>query len=347
MVRYAKACISIIIRVVLSLVTSVSKVKRAYPLNGMTYTFRMSKRTTNLSPTNGITRTPSGTSNVNASRTFLFTFITRCRRTMIIPTFIGDRYTRMRPYTTSCLLIRLRLHSTSVIGCGVFNVTCTTQRYLMECMCDVFSHFQGVKCPFNGDLIFLLFDFNGTYHTKRREIFVILVSSFPLNGSKSKNLFPAYFPTFRIRVGKALSSVSTRTAIVICSSFLLLHIPFTKDRCVNSYVLWRKRRMKRSRKLNRLIFYDTRRPQTLPSPFILIVSVVFPITLPGNSITSFRSTNSIMKTQNANCPKNAFMFRITRRAYLIFLPFPMRIKSGLFSTLPIDGSNRIRVIRQS
>lgn len=269
--------------VVLTFAPNVCVMERSHPLNEMTYPFRVTQRSTCLSSTKGVTRSSARARHVNACCAVFTTFVARCRRTVVIITFIGFGNTRMCPDSSTCLLICFGFHGPSVVGSGVFNIACTIKWYLVEGVGDMYSNYQRNECPFNGDLILILL-FLSFYKSRStdaiyREVFPVLMSYFLLNRSSCQNSIPFDFFATCLRVREDIEHV------VVRGSFVLLHVPFTEHMSGNTYVFRRQGCVEGGGELDRRVFYYTRRTKTLPTPFIFVIFRVVAITLPSDSVT--------------------------------------------------------------
>ena len=93
--------------------------------------------------------------------------------------------------------------------------------------------------------------------------------------------------------------------------------------------------------MGELVFCSAEQPRALPSPFVLVIDIIFPVALPKGDVASFQSAGDVVGARGTGYPGCTFVFQVAEQTCLVFLPFPVEVGDKLFDALPVSKDGEV------
>mgnify|MGYP006999463237 CR=1 FL=1 len=98
--------------------------------------------------------------------------------------------------------------------------------------------------------------------------------------------------------------------------------------------------------MGELVFCSAEQPRALPSPFVLVIDIIFPVALPKGDVASFQSAGDVVGARGTGYPGGTFVFQVAEQTCLVFLPFPVEVGESIrWSHKWTDRSCRLSIAR--
>lgn len=95
--------------------------------------------------------------------------------------------------------------------------------------------------------------------------------------------------------------------------------------------------------MGELVFCSAEQPRALPSPFVLVIDIIFPVALPKGDVASFQSAGDVVGARGTGYPGGTFVFQVAEQTCLVFLPFPVEVGDKLFDALPVSKDGEVEI----
>ena len=273
--------------------------------------------------------------------------VTKYHHAVVVPAFVKSECAEVHPCAASYLLVHLELRDASIVKYKIFGIAYAARQCLVRYVYSIFSRFRNIGYPFGKSLVFLLFSFGKACRAGEERVFIVLIDSFPLGKSGSGGLFPTCFPAFHVQIKGTLSSMSAQATVIVYDDFLLLRVPFAGSEYIGSCILQHGQEVGQDEGLGELVFCSAEQPRALPSPFVLVIDIIFPVALPKGDVASFQSAGDVVGARGTGYPGGTFVFQVAEQACLVFLPFPVEVGDKLFDALPVSKDGEVEIVHRS
>ena len=141
--------------------------------------------------------------------------------------------------------------------------------------------------------------------------------------------------------------MSAQATVIVYNDFSLLCVPFAGSEYIGSCILQHGQKVGQDERLGELVFCGTEQPGALPSPFVFVINVIFPVALPKGDVSSFQSSGNFVGARSAGYPGCTFVFQVAEQTCFVFLPFPVEVGDKLFDVFPVSKDGEAEVVHRS